>query len=345
MNRPSGPSDEAPDDRRGRRAPEEGGNPSGPRSDFIRTPLALIVDDEEWTARSLESILSPEGYAVLKAFKGSQALQLLEKSTPDLVVVSRTLPEMTGRDFCQRALRTGSVHRGTPILMLTQSVPSREERVEAYRSGVWEILHPPHDKEELLLRLRVFMGAKYEADRAREESLLDPETGFYNVQGLLKRAGELAADAQRYRRPLACVVLGADEAMAPAEGGGSAAERAVEILRVPEELARMVSTTVRLSDCIGRIKNGEFVIMAPGTDPDGARRLAERLLTALEDVPSEELDGSPAGIRAGYYAVPDLEDESPVPLDIVTRATLALRRAQGSHEDRIRAYQDNGGMA
>lgn len=106
----------------------------------------------------------------------------------------------------------------------------------------------------------------------------------------------------------------------------------------------MVSTTVRLSDCVGRIKNGEFVIVAPGTDPEGAHRLAERLLKALEDLPPESLGDISTGIRAGYYAVPSQEDQSPVPLDIVTRATLALRRAQGTPGNRIMEYQDNGGM-
>ena len=345
MTKTSGPSDQDPEDVLGFDDSREGGDPPGRRPDFIRSPLALVVDGEEWTARSLESILNPEGYAVLKAFNGRQALELLDKTTPDLVLVSQKLPEMLGRDFCRRLIQTARFHRGTPILMLTQGAPSREERVEAYRSGVWEILHPPHDKEELLLRLKVFMGAKQEADRAREESLLDPETGFYNVQGLLKRAGEMAADAERYSRPLACVVLGGDKRVDSETSQGVEVDREDVLAMMPEELARLVSATVRLSDCVGRIKNGEYVIVAPGTDPDGARRLAERLLKALEGIPQEKLGALGEKIRAGYYAVPSLEDESPVPLDIVTRATLALRRAQGSPENRIMAYQDNGEMA
>jgi GGDEF domain-containing protein len=108
----------------------------------------------------------------------------------------------------------------------------------------------------------------------------------------------------------------------------------------------MISATVRLSDCVGKVTKGEFVIVASGTDQDGARRLAERLLEALEEAPERprrQGTGGPLRVRAGYYAVPILDEESPVPLDIVTRATLALRRSQeGRSENRILAYQGNG---
>jgi diguanylate cyclase (GGDEF)-like protein len=308
-------------------------------SGLMRAPLALIVNEEEWTARSLESILSPAGYAVLKVYQGTQGIQLIDKVRPDLLIVSRNLPDMSGGEFCQRALRTRHVHASTPILMLTSAAPSRKDRIEAYRAGVWEVFHPPHDQEELLLRLRVFLGAKHEADTAREENLLDSDTGFYNVQGLLKRASELAADAQRYGRPLACVVLGPDAVAEVAEEGG------VWWSAMPERLARMISSTVRLSDCVGRVKQGEFVIVAPGTDQGGAHRLAERLIEAFAAAPADASAPSAASapVRAGYYAVPMLDEDSPVPLDIVTRATLALRRAQqGSPENRILAYQGNG---
>jgi PleD family two-component response regulator len=293
------------------------------------------VSDEEWTARSLESILGPRGHFVLKAYTGGQGVQLIEKVRPDVLLVSHRLPDMTGGEFCEQAMRSRHVRRSTPIILLTSSAPSGQQRIEAYRTGAWDVLHPPYDQEEVLLKLKVFLGAKQEADQAREENLLDWDTGFYNVQGLLKRASELAADAQRYRRPLSCVVVGPDEV----DEGAVAPDVA------PEMLARMISTTVRLSDCVGRVKRGEFVIVAPGTDEDGARRLAERILRALGEERSATQPGVGGGtpVRAGYYAVPELNEDSPVPLDIVTRATLALRHAQEARsENRILAYGGNG---
>ena len=51
------------------------------------------------------------------------------------------------------------------------------------------------DPNELILRMETFVKAKHEADRVREEGLMDPGTGLYNVRGLLRRATELSADA------------------------------------------------------------------------------------------------------------------------------------------------------
>lgn len=320
--------------------------------EFARSPLALLVNEQEWAARSLESILGPGGYAVLKAYKGSQGMDLIRKVRPDVLIVSTRLPDMTGVEFCRRASRVSNMQDSTPVLMLSSSTPSRQERIDALSAGVWDVLHPPHDKDELLLKLQIFVRAKQDADEAREESLLDPDTGFYNVQGLLKRVGELVADAQRYGRPLACVVFGPDpekEEEEPRAGGDEEKPARREVPPVPEGLSQAISSTVRLSDCIGRVGSDEFVVVAPGTDPGGARRLAERLLDALKEVSSSdaaEAEGAEsmlAQIRAGYYAVPDFEDEPAVPLDIVTRATVALRQAQERRaKSQIQPYEGNG---
>src|SRR5690554_6500708 len=51
------------------------------------TPLVLLVDDQEWTSRSIESILRPKGHVVLKAYTGQQAIELVTKVNPDAVIV------------------------------------------------------------------------------------------------------------------------------------------------------------------------------------------------------------------------------------------------------------------
>ena len=79
--------------------------PSDVRSDmaeqaeFPRTPLVLVTIDQEWTVRSLESILSPAGYAVVKARNGEQAIELLKRVTPDLLLIDYELPDRSGPDL------------------------------------------------------------------------------------------------------------------------------------------------------------------------------------------------------------------------------------------------------
>jgi DNA-binding response OmpR family regulator len=145
---------------------------------------------------------------VLKAYTGKQALELVQKVSPDVVMVDFHLPDMDGIDVARELRQSGSVDPVTPLLMMTAATVGRAERLEALGAGAWDILRHPVDPNELILRMETFVKAKHEADRVREEGLMDPGTGLYNVRGLLRRATELSADAVRFERPLSCIAFG-----------------------------------------------------------------------------------------------------------------------------------------
>jgi GGDEF domain-containing protein len=109
---------------------------------------------------------------------------------------------------------------------------------------------------------------------------------------------------------------------------------------VPDGLTAALASTARVSDIMGRLGEGNFVVVAPGTDPGGAHRLAMRLLAAVDDGVEPRATGLPRRVRAGYYAIHDTEEASVSPVDLLTRATLALRDAQADETgQRIHAYQ------
>ena len=172
------------------------------------TPLVLLVDDQEWTSRSIESILRPKGHVVLKAYTGQQALDLVKKVSPDAVLVDVHLPDIDGIDLVRKLRESNTVYSTTPVLMITSASVGRAERLEALSAGAWDVLTHPVDPNELILRMDTFVRAKQEADRVRDEGLTDPATGFYNVRGILKRAHEISADAVRFDRPLTCIAFG-----------------------------------------------------------------------------------------------------------------------------------------
>jgi GGDEF domain-containing protein len=77
----------------------------------------------------------------------------------------------------------------------------------------------------------------------------------------------------------------------------------------------------RASDAIGRVGTAEFAIVAPATQPEGVRRLLDRLEQAIS--PAAE---TPAlRLRAGYYSVPNMAAAKIAPLEMLLRATAALR--------------------
>ena len=136
-----------------------------------------------------------------------QALERCRAARPDIIIVDAELPDMDGLDVC-RALRNDPlISQSTPILVTGSGHSSRQERLAALRAGAWDFLGSALDDEELPLKLDAYVRAKFDADRVREESLLDQLTGLYNARGLTRRARELGSHAFRSHTPFACVVF------------------------------------------------------------------------------------------------------------------------------------------
>lgn len=276
-------------------------------------PLVVIANSQEWHTRSLESILGPHGYAVLRAYTGKQAIERAVSAQPDILVIDTDLPDIDGLEVCRQLRADARISSSTPILITSPGHPSRQKRLAALRAGAWDFLGSTLDGEELPLRLDAYVRAKYEADRAREESLLDQLTGLYNIRGLARRARELGSQAFRHREPFACVVF------APRLDGEVTEHDEAAITVAVEQLAKALRETGRVSDAIGRLGPTEFAVIAQGTDSEGAVRLAERLAKAIET--------SGVGLRmcAGYDAVPNYHDAPIEPSDMLIRATMAMR--------------------
>jgi diguanylate cyclase (GGDEF)-like protein len=300
------------------------------------TPLVLIANDQEWSARSLESILGPNGYSVVRAYTGQQALERARTAQPDLIILDAQMPDMHGFEVC-RALRNDPRFSATTPIVITTSGPSgRTQRLEAYQAGAWEFLGQPLDGESLLLKLNTFLASKREVDSLREESLLDQRTGLYNMRGLARRAKEIGAEAFRRRDPLACVVFSP-------EAEDEADEEALdsEDQRMSDQVGLLFRQAGRASDAIGRLGQNEFAIIAPATGPEAALRLVRRLGGAVESSPLPVRGGERCvRVRAGYCAVADFAESSVDAVELLLRATTAVRdlKREGDAE-RVRAFE------
>ena len=288
------------------------------------TPLILLVDDQEDTASTIDSILRSKGRVTLRAHTGQQALDLVGKVSPDVVLVDLDLPDVHGIELIRQLHDSPTVYATTPILALSKNKVGRAGRLEVLSAGAWDILTHPVDPNELTLRIGTFVKVKHDADRNRDDGLTDPTTGFYNVRGILRRTKEINADAVRHDRPLTCIAFG---------------------IAIPEELgdpgdtftdpvADALKSVTRVSDTLGKLGPAEFVVLAPGTDETGALRLADRVMEALG---TRIGDGLASGVRAGVSAVNNESEASAE--DLLLRATVALRRAQNDDGSfRVRSF-------
>src|SRR2546428_443822 len=172
-----------------------------------RRPVVLLASAHEWAARSLPSILTPNGYRVLHAYAGHDALLQVRAAQPDVLMIDLQLPGIDGVALCRMLRADPSVTASTAIIATTPSPVGRQQRVEVRRAGGWGLGAPPLDAEEILLRIEWYVRAKRDADAARQDSLLDLPTALYNDRGLARRTRELGAQAERARAPVTCVVL------------------------------------------------------------------------------------------------------------------------------------------
>jgi len=302
-----------------------------------RRPTVLIASHQEVSSGSLESILVPGGYWVLKAYTADQTRERARTSQPDVILLDSVLPDRDGLDVC-RELRRDPLLATTPIIIISPDHVTRLQRIEALRAGAWDLLGAPLDAEHLLLKVETFAHSKLEADRAREQGLVDQATGLYNLRGLARRAQELASQASRQSASFACVVFAPEFA-----DHGSAIDRPDEALETAvDQLATAFRAAGRQSDAIGRVGPTEFAVVAFGTDAAGSIKLAERLREAVYGGVAKRFR-----IRAGYHVVPDSRARPADAAATVLRAAAALRRSHSDPAgDWIRAFpEDHSGAA
>ncbi|WP_298820404.1 response regulator transcription factor [Chloroflexus sp.] len=112
----------------------------------------LVVDDDTGLQELVRVRLEQEGYRVLQTLSGVEALTLIRKQRPDLVILDIMLPDLDGLTVCQRAREFSSI----PILMLTaKSLPG--DVITGLDQGADDYLVKPFNYDELLARIRALL--------------------------------------------------------------------------------------------------------------------------------------------------------------------------------------------
>ncbi len=126
----------------------------------------LIVDDEADIRNLIAMNLRREGFEVVTAEAGAEALEAARDRTPSLVVLDLMLPDLPGTEVCRR-LRADAATRDVPVLMLTAR--SEEiDRVVGFEVGADDYVTKPFSVRELMLRVKAILRRRPEA--AEEES-------------------------------------------------------------------------------------------------------------------------------------------------------------------------------
>lgn len=124
---------------------------------LVHFPLLLVVDDDPTITRSLKVNLEADGFDVVTAATGREALDLMERKLPDLLIVDLILPDMHGFDLSKKV----KSYLDVPIIMLT-AVDSENSKVSGLGAYAEDYIVKPFSYRELLARIgRVLKRAQH----------------------------------------------------------------------------------------------------------------------------------------------------------------------------------------
>jgi PAS domain S-box-containing protein len=132
-------------------------------------PVILVVDDQLQNIKLLEGLLVRQGYEIIQAESGEEALEKLSGNQVDLVLLDVKMPRMSGFEVLTK-LRADKRTQRIPVVMITAH-NENEARVKALESGCDDFISKPFDQYELLARVKSLLRIKFlndEVDEARE---------------------------------------------------------------------------------------------------------------------------------------------------------------------------------
>jgi diguanylate cyclase (GGDEF)-like protein len=250
----------------------------------------LVVDDHQDNVELLRARLESWGYAVDTAADGLQALQAVETSAPDLILLDVMMPTIDGNEVARRIKQNPGLPF-IPIIMQT-ALDSTESKVEGLEAGADDYITKPIEFAELKARLRSMLRIKrlqeeleererqlLEAnERLRHMSRTDALTGLDNRRYLEQQLDMMYAHSERLGEPLSCVLCDLDRFKSVNDTYGHQAGDAVL-----KQFALILKREAREIDRVARYGGEEFAILLPGTVLDAAVTFAERVRKEIEN--------------------------------------------------------------
>lgn len=115
----------------------------------------LVVDDEVDLVETVRFSLELEGYDVLVAYNGEEALNQARKENPDLILLDLMLPKLDGYKVC-RLLKFDERYKHIPILMLTAKTQEKD-KATGMETGANEYITKPFEMDELMKKVKNYL--------------------------------------------------------------------------------------------------------------------------------------------------------------------------------------------
>lgn len=235
----------------------------------------LIVDDSPLDIDLLLGLL--DDYELVVAMDGPSALGILDRESPDLILLDIALPGVDGFEVCAR-IKTNRAWADIPVLFMT-AYNEEGNIARAFAAGGNDYVAKPFRPKELFARIGVQLQYRRVLDCARQCAMQDALTNVLSRRAFFLRGGALLEEARRQDLELGVVLLNLVDLKSINDGFG----HAVGDLAL-QELVRRVERQLEQQELFGRLGGGEFAILLPGWGRSETLALAARLRREVRQV-------------------------------------------------------------
>ncbi|NIR47489.1 diguanylate cyclase [candidate division KSB1 bacterium] len=250
----------------------------------------LVVDDVPVNVHLLTTYLSSEGYTIVSAKDGEEAIEQVRKYHPDLVLLDVMMPKLNGFEVC-KVIKNDKETNFIPVIMVT-ALNELEDKVKGMDAGADDFISKPFNKLELLVRVRSLLRIKYlndtlnekliELQKAKEElrqlAITDGLTGLYNYRYFKDQLLQELNRARRHNLNVSVFMIDIDHFKQYNDRNGHPAGDTVL-----KTIARLLKDNVRNIDIAARYGGEEFALVLIETGKSAAKIVAEKIRKLVEN--------------------------------------------------------------
>jgi len=235
----------------------------------------LVVDDDRSTRGALRYTLQRDGFQVEEAADGEQALRMLRRLRPDVILMDAMMPVMDGFTACAR-LQGIPGAAGIPVLMIT-ALEDRASVERAFAAGASDFIPKPIHFAVLSQRVRRIIDANRAERRVQHLAYNDPLTGLPNRALFFDQLAHRIEQSQASGQAVAVLFLDLDRFKNVNDTLGHAVGD-----RLLVSVAQRIRSSVRNADCVARLGGDEFtVVLADVASAGAAAAAAQNICRAL----------------------------------------------------------------